>query len=75
MPITVRIPDEIALALADIARFENRISVSDLTREWIVSKAQGFLRNPTYQRWLKNYRSTGSHAEHRPFREQLEGTH
>ena len=59
-PTTIRVPEDIYEALNDIALFEHRTSISDLTREWVVEKASSFLRNPTYQKWLRKKKESES---------------
>lgn len=53
IPTTIRVPKDIYEALADIVLFEHKTSISDLTRDWIVDRTSAFMRNPTYQKWLR----------------------
>jgi len=59
IPTTIRLPRDIYDALEDIVLFEHKTSISDLTRDWIVEKALSFLRNPTYQKWLRKKHEAG----------------
>ena len=59
IPFTIRIPEEIYDALPDIVLYEHKTSGSDLTRDWVVEMATKFLRNPSYQRWLRKKQEAG----------------
>ena len=50
---SVRIPKEIDEDLVHIAKYQHKLSKSDLVRDWIVREASEVMSRATYQKWKK----------------------